>query len=395
MSAKREKSFWLVFLTAYLAYGSIYVARLNFSVASVLLDSAQVLNKAQIGIIGGVFSFIYAIAKVPNGYIGDRLPGRKVIVSGLLIVGMSNFCIGFLTQFWSIAILWGLNAYGQSMLWGPLLRIFSETYGERKFKKITQFLISSVAVGSILGLLIASECAVAFGVSACFFLPGVIALFMAVLVKLCLPEAAGDAKAVKPNIDRIMKEVWGNHKFREIIFPTVAHGIIKDNINVWIAVYLIDTFGINVETITGYIFFVPAFAFVGRFLYPVFYRWLKDEYYVSSMAFGFCIIASVLICMDGISLQGALVCLGAFSALVSVINTHMLSGFPAEFSAGGNLSFVASIMDLLTYGGAGIGSLFFGILIESFGYCSMFKIWGAVSMVSIVILLYSRKRQET
>ena len=102
MSRKRA----LVFVTCYLAYSSIYVARLNFSVASALLESVGTLDKTGIGIIGSIFSFTYAISKVPNGYIGDRIPARKMIAVGLLIAGVSNLVIGFMPQFFSIAILW-------------------------------------------------------------------------------------------------------------------------------------------------------------------------------------------------------------------------------------------------------------------------------------------------
>ena len=36
-----------MFFLAYIAYSSIYVARLNFSVASVLLEADEVVNKTQ------------------------------------------------------------------------------------------------------------------------------------------------------------------------------------------------------------------------------------------------------------------------------------------------------------------------------------------------------------
>ena len=153
--------------------------------------------------------------------------------------------------------------------------------------------------------------------------------------------------------------------------------MIKDNINVWLGVYFIDTFQIDLERVAGYVFIIPVFALLGRMLYPAVYRILKND----SMVSGFSLVA--------------MVCLGVLSAMVAMINTHMLSIFPTMFSAKGSLSFTASVMDLLTYTGAGIGSLIFGMLIQYFGFKSMFLIWGAVSVASFLLLeLFRRCRQQ-
>lgn len=391
MRKRERKLFGLVFWVSYFAYSALYIARLNFSVASALFESMGILDKSQIGIIGSIFAFTFAIAKVPNGFLGDRKSTRKIIVIGLLITSISNLLIGVIPRFWSIAILWGLNAYGQSMLWGPLLRSFSETYTQEQYTRISQFLVSSVAVGSILGLVIATECATLLGAAACFLIPGMISLLMAVLARFFILDVPGHPESEKINLLGAFRNVLSSPKFRKVIFPAVSHGMVKDNINVWLAVYFIDVYGVDVESMVGYIFFIPVFAFAGRMLYPVLYRKFQDAYYVSSTAFAVCAFVSILLCVTRLPMYAALLGLGVISAMISVINTHMLSAFPSEFSDSGSLSFVASVMDLLTYGGAGIGSLVFGVLIQAFGYGSMFAIWGAASAVSIVMVLRARK----
>lgn len=389
MQRGKKLPFEVIFLLGYLAYSSLYIARLNFSIASSLFEAAGILDKAQIGVIGGIFSFSYAISKVPNGYLGDRLNSRSVIVIGLLIASVSNLFIGLYPCFWSIAILWGVNAYGQSMLWGPMLRSFSANYSEEQFRKTSQLLVSSVATGSILGLLLSSKCASLLGASACFLIPSAVTAGMAILIRCFFINAEGKTTSEKLNLKQMLQIVCQDSRFRRIIFPAMSHGIIKDNINIWIAVFFIDRFGVDVEEIAGYIFFIPAFALIGRLMYPLLYRILKNDYYISATSFAVCAFINVLICMKSLPMVGATLCLGMISALVSIINTHMLSTFPSEFSSGENLSFVASLMDLLTYGGAGIGSLCFGFLIQNFGYNSMFLIWGTISGIAALSLLHS------
>lgn len=385
---KEKKPYWLVFWTGYLAYSLVYAARLNFSVASGLMEAENLLTKTQIGMVGSVFSFTYALSKVPNGYLGDRRSSRGMIVGGLCLVGLSNLMIGWNPRFESLVILWGVNACGQSMIWGPLLCTFSGYYGEERLKGTSQFLVSSVAAGSILGLVLASSCSLLWGAAGCFVIPGASAVFMAALAWLILPDVPGQTPK-NVSLWAAVSETAGDDRFRHILIPAMAHGMIKDNINVWLAVYFMNTYGMSGGSVAGCIFFVPFFAFVGRLLYPLLYRRLKSEYRVSACSFLLCVISSAILCKRGLPIWGALLCLGVLSAMVSVINTHMLSAFPADFAAQGRLSFVASMMDLVAYGGAGLGSLLFGILIQYFGYGGMFAVWGLVSGISVFVLLRS------
>lgn len=418
MIEKKNKAM-IVYFIYYLAYSSIYIARMNFSVVSALFESAGTLNKTQVGLIGSIFSFAYAAAKIPGGYIGDRKPAQKVIVFGLLVTALSNLLIGFFPAFYSIAILWGLNAIGQSMLWGPTLRNVNHYFTGEKAKVMCQFLSSSVAVGSILGLLVAGMCSTAFGVAACFFIPGVITMLMALIIRVAVPgwkesaQRAGQKEAKQQGHQGVTASKEGltgakeaqqgskrqsvrsflcDRSFHEMILPAISHGMIKDNVNVWLAVYFVDTFGIDLNAIVYYIFFIPLFGLVGRIIYPIVYKVIKNDYMMSILAFVLCILLLVPLCTPVVTPIVAMLCLGMISAMVSVINIHMLSMFPSRYARSGNVSLAASFMDVLTYGGAGLGSLFFGALIQKLGYISMFLVWVMVSVVSIVCLALARKR---
>lgn len=61
---KAEKNFSFIFTVGFLAYASIYIARLNFAVASAAFESGGLLNKAQIGIIGSMFAIWAAASAV-------------------------------------------------------------------------------------------------------------------------------------------------------------------------------------------------------------------------------------------------------------------------------------------------------------------------------------------
>ena len=69
----------LIFLIVYLAYCSIYVARVNLSVASSVLIDTNVADAAQIGLLGSAFSIIYSLGRLFNGSLSDRQPPWRMI----------------------------------------------------------------------------------------------------------------------------------------------------------------------------------------------------------------------------------------------------------------------------------------------------------------------------
>lgn len=374
----------LVFAVCYLSYTSVYIARLNFSVASVLLNSLQILDKTQIGLIGSIFGVTFALGKLPNGYIGDRIPSERMICIGLVLIGLSNIGIALAPVFWNIALLWAVNAWGQSMLWGPMLRTIAAYFDERHAKSVGAFLVSSVAFGSILGLWIGTAFSSAGSVGECFLVPGAVALAMAIAVWALFRKSSPARKMQKP---MPLRRLFHNREFLMLVAPALCHGMIKDNLTIWLAVYFFDTFRLEISGMFWYILFIPLAGFLGRILFPPIYALFRhNEYKVSICAFIVCLAAILPLIWGGISAAAAMVCLGVISAMISIINTHILTVFPSQFASSGNIASVTGIMDVLTYGGAAVSSLFFGILIEHGGYAGMFVVWAAAALVSLALL---------
>lgn len=384
----KNQSFWLIVCVFYLAYSALYIARLNFSVASVLLEKDQTLTKAQIGMIGCIFSIVYAVVKIPAGFLGDRFSPRLLIASGLLMTAIGNLLIARTARFGGIAVLWGLNACGQALLWGAILRNLTERFGEGRGHMAARYLVTSTAFGSIAGLWLAGLAADAWGVQACFSIPGLFALIMAAVV-LCLPKEKGEGRGVAARQQpwtQGIKELLENPQFRINIFPAVAHGMIKDNINIWMALYFVDTYGIDLKTMAGFVFFIPFMSLIGRLLFPLLCRILKSESRVCVAAFTLCAAFMALLIMRPGSPEYAMLCLGGASAMVGAVNTYLLTS-PTDYVKSGHIALAAGLMDTLTYGGAGIGSLCFGRIVTRLGYNTMFLIWALVSATAAMILI--------
>ena len=382
-----------LFIITYLAYVSIYIARVNLSMASPGLIEGQILDNAELGIMAGLFSVVYAFGRLINGGLSDKCPPWIMISVGLVFSGAANVLCSFFPPFIGMCILWTVNAFAQSMLWSSVLCIVAAIYDEKKAKKMTSYMVTSVATGNIIAILLTTGIIEKFGLAFAFAVPGAITLIMAGFIALNMRniKAPGAKSAQHIPIFRL----FSDKGVRKIIFPAFFHGVIKENITVWMTVYFVAKFGVNLEESAMFVLFIPVVGFVGRMIYPFLFGIFKEkEHTVSNAAFIICTLASALLSLGLGSPVVAAVSMSIIYAAVSVINTSILSIFPLRYSSTGNVASISGVMDLATYGGGGIGSLIYGFVIKGFGYTPMVVSWIVISVISIIILRTLKEKEN-
>ena len=249
-------------------------------------------------------------------------------------------------------------------------------------------MVTSVAMGNILAIIINTFLITKFGVRFAFLIPGAITLILGLAVLIT-------AKEIKLlEIDKAkhisMLSMIKNKQVLSMGVPAVFHGVMKENISLWMAVYIVDKYCVDLSTSSYYILLIPFIGFIGRTVYPGVYRLCKNrENVVSFAGFAVCIVSSILLCIKGINITIAMLSLSAIYAAVSMINTSILSIFPLHFVKTGNVASISGVMDFATYLGTGISSMIFGVLIEGYGYGAMFAIW---ALLCAAALLMQRKK---
>ena len=386
MNRNVSKKSLLIFIICYIAYTAIYTARLNLSVATPVFVELAIADAAQIGILGSVFSIVYAIGRFLNGSLGDRIAPWKLICSGLLLVGIANLLIGTLPPFAGFVVLWGTNAWAQSMLWSSILCIVSALYDKETAKKAVSYMVTSVATGNIVGIVLNTWIVDRFGVSFAFVIPGAITLIMATAVFFSTKHISAPLAEKKAHIS-----IFAMLKNRELLLmsaPAILHGAVKDNISLWMTAYFVETFLIDLSDSTYFVLFIPLLGLIGRTVYPAIYKLCRNnEHIVSTVAFIACAAMTLPLCFGLNSPIIAVICLGAIYALVSVINTSILSIYPIHYTETGNVASVSGLMDLATYGGAGISSWIYGLVIKNMGYIPMFISWTVICIAGIAIMI--------
>ena len=375
-----------IFFIVYLAYTSIYIARINLSVASPGLISEGIIDTVQIGLLGSIFSTVFAVGRLINGGISDRTPPWIMLTAGLCVAGFSNIFIGFFPPFVGILILWLTNAYAQSMLWSSVLCVVSSIYDKEVAKKKTSVMVTSVAMGNILSIIINTYLITCFGTRFAFFVPGILTGVLGVLVLISTKHI----KLSTENSEKKHISMWELIKKKEVytmIIPATLHGVMKDNISLWMAVFIVDKFCVDLTTSSYYILLIPTIGFIGRAIYPVVYKLCKNrENTVSVIGFFISAVAALALCYSDIGIIPAVLCMSIIYAAVSMINTSILSIYPLRFLKTGNVASVSGVMDFATYLGAGVSGVIYGALIKNFGYTPMFVSWLCISLISIILI---------
>jgi len=389
-----KKRSLIIFIAVYIAYTAIYVARLNLSMASPEMKNIGMLNSAQIGLLGSLFSVIYACGRLLNGILSDRIAPWKMICTGLAAAGLSNLAIGFLPPFAGMALFWSTNAFAQSMLWSSVLCVVSSLYDQETAKKRTSIMVTSVATGNIIGILLNLWLIDNFGLRWAFIIPGAITI---VLAGVCLalirtiPAPAQSAARKHINVFSLLI----NREIRTAVMPAFLHGVMKDNITLWMTVFFVERYAIDLNASAWFVLLIPVVGFVGRTIYSGIYKLCgNQEHKVSVYGFVACLVFALVMCVPNVPPVAAMLSLSMIYAATSVINTSFLSIYPIRFVDTGNVASVSGVMDFVTYLGAGVASACYGVVIDGFGYTPMFVSWAVISALGVVLVLRLVKVQQ-
>lgn len=379
-----------LFLVAlcYLSYCSIYIARLNLSVAAPLMIADGVLNTTVYGLMCSVFSVCYACCRLASGYFSDRKRPAWMIGIGLFVAAASNLILGSLPPVSAMLVLWGCNALAQALLWGAILRLLAFILPPEKLSGFSAFMGTSVCTGNILGFLINTFTASHWGYVFAFFVPGFLCLLFSLLI-------LGSAHEIVPPVTSSRSSLLPRElfRFRNILgrlFPAWIHGVMKDNITLWLPLFILTRYRINIESSTWFLVLVPLVGFLARVAYPLVSRVCRNDDLIRCGAFLLCLGASVLLSVLSGSPFSAALLFGLVYAAVSVINTTYLSIYPLRFPTA--IASVSGLMDLLTYLGAAVGSAVYGVVVDRFGFMPMLLSWCALSALAFLCaLLFGRE----
>ena len=422
---QRLKRFqWSTFLAATLGYGMYYVCRLSLNVVKKPIVDEGVFSETELGIIGAVLFFTYAVGKFMNGFLADRSNINRFMSTGLLVTALVNLCLGFVHSFILFAVLWGISGWFQSMGAASCVVGLSRWFTDKKRGSFYGFWSASHNIGEAMTFIIVASIVSALGWRYGFLGAGLVGLIGALVVwrffhdtpqskglpAVNAPEKKKEMDALETEeFNRAQKAVLRNPAIWILALSSAFMYISRYAVNSWGVFYLQAEKGHSTLDASFIISISSVFGIVGTMFSGV----ISDRFFggrrnIPALIFGlmnvfalclFLLVPGVHFWMDALAMIlfglgiGVLIC--------------FLGGLMAVDIAPRNASGAAlGVVGIASYIGAGLQDVMSGVLIEGnkrlvdgvevydFTYINWFWIGAALLSVLLALLVWNARSKE-
>ncbi|WPC42551.1 MFS transporter [Clostridium sp. JS66] len=290
-------------------YGMYYVMRLTLGVVK-----HPMLNEGftpmQLGSIGAAMTIAIAFGKCLNGFLADSCNIKKIVPLGLLGAAVVNFILGFSHNYWVFLALWFINGCFQSMGSAPCIVSLSQWFS--KSKLATYYGVFSIAhyIGEAATYIGSAMLVAAFGWHSAFYIPGVVCIFLAVIMYKCMydrPQAYGlpSANEFEGEMDVAKKEKGKSTKEAQleaiknpyvwiVAISAICLGIARYSIDSWGVVFLQEQKGFSLVAAGGIISICPIMGGVGSFLSGIISdKIFKSRHSITTIVFGIMMLVGI------------------------------------------------------------------------------------------------------
>lgn len=390
-----------ILLLCWCAYAVIYIGRYNLSLAIPAIQDFLGVNKSQIGLLGGLFLWIYGTGQLINGFIGDKVSARMYIFIGLLVTAVANLAFGFSLSLAVMCIIWSINGFFQSMIWGPISKTLTHWVPPEK-KNFAAVLISTSGVGgTLITYLIAGQMLARLNWKWAFWIPSII-IFAYSFIWLAFaknrPEDIGLAsinseisvdKSISCSNNYTLWEVIKKTRLWFVIIACFAQAIVKDGINLWAPTFLLETHKLDIKTTSGFITVIPILSFAGM----IFAGWLNKKFnYQEKTATAVLFIAGVVMIIGFTTLGSrnaiwGVIFLGLSSAMMNGANSLLLGIVPMNFARYNKVSAIAGLLDFASYLISGFAAAITGFVLDLSGWGGILVFWIIATIIGTIALV--------
>lgn len=389
---KKLQSAWKIGSFCIITYIASYVTRNILSVSTPQMITEAFFTKEYTGFLSSVCFIFYAAGQLINGFIGDMVHPKYMIIAGLGFSSLSTFAIPLFENRALHFAAFAVIGFGLSMLRGPLMKIISENTAPSHARMIcTLFCMAGFAGPLIASLLsIFLKWRAVFAVSGSFTVA--IAVYSAVIISRL--EKNGEIKFTPQKTHGIkdMLSVFRLENFVFYMFISSLSEIASSSITFWIPTYTAERLGFSEEaasTIYSIISFSVLFApFITLALYEKVIRdGIKISLIMYSLAtalfIGVRFVSSPII---NISLFLAAK-VSASCAAGTVWNAYIPS-----LAKSGKVSSANGVIDAAGYAMASLANVLFSGFVDKLGWNGIVDMWYIIMALGAAASLSSLQR---
>lgn len=406
---------WATFLSATIGYGLYYVCRLSLNVVKKPIVEEGVFSETELGIIGAVLFFTYAVGKFANGFLADRSNINHFMTTGLLVTALVNLCLGFTNSFILFAILWGISGWFQSMGAASCVVGLSRWFNDKERGSFYGFWSASHNIGEALTFIIVASIVSAWGWRYGFWGAGIVGIVGALIVWKFFkdtPQSKGLPPVNQPKEKRIMTEdetADYNKAQKQVLMMPAIWILALSSAFMYISRYAVNSWGVfYLEAQKGYdtldASFIISIGSVCGIVGTVLSGFISDKLFKGKRNFPALIFGLLNVCALCLFLliPGTNYWLDAAAMIMFGLSIGVLlcflGGLMAVDIAPRNASGAAlGVVGIASYVGAGIQDVMSGILIEGhktivngtevYDFTAINYFWIGAALLSVICAL--------
>ena len=394
---KNTQKAWRIGSFCIATYLASYVTRNILSVSTPEMIKEAFFTKEYTGLLSSICFIFYAAGQLINGFIGDRVHPKYMIIMGLGISSVSTFVIPIFDNRILHFTAFALIGFGLSMLRGPLMKVISENTAATHARMIcTLFSMAGFA-----GPLIASILSIFFKWRAVFTATGVISVIITVLAVAAITtlEKRGEIRFV-PKYDKGIAGILNVFKLEDFIFYMLISAIGEiagSSITFWIPTYTTEHLGFSndaASTIYSVVSFSTLFApFITLLIYEKLIRngiKLALVMYVISAVF---FIAVRFTAAPVLNVSMLIIAKVAAAAASSIVWSAYIPGLARS----GKVSSANGVIDAAGYAMASLANVLFSTFVGRLGWGGIVNMWYIIMLIGAAvsfIKLIMKKKQK-
>ncbi|MEM2875886.1 MAG: MFS transporter [Candidatus Bathyarchaeia archaeon] len=387
-----------VFILSYITYAAYYLTRLNLSVAlpSIAVDLGY--PKLMLGLMGGIFSAVYALGQLINGQLADWFGAKKLVTVGLLLSATVNILFGLTETGTVMVLLWAVNGYAQSTGWPSIVKIVGEWFDEGSRGKVGGLFGTCFLVGSMTALALSGYILTKFNWRAAFFLPSIILFVLVSLFNIVVKEkkSTSEGEGCELTLDCGFRRLILSRKILTIAAAYVLLQFVRSGLNLWAPSYLFEIHGMPLE----YASYAAAMVPLGGIIGSILSGWFSDKFNGSRRI---PVVTAMTLSLGFITLLlhrsvefGLMTCVTLlFLGGLALYGPHVIMStiIPMEYTSHHRASTVAGFIDGLGYIGTTFADPFIGWVVDSRGWGGALTFW-TISAFSATLLTSTLWRSE-
>lgn len=390
---------WRVVVALSIGYIGLYLCRKNLSVAIPLLQTEFHASKEEVGAVASAGTLAYAIGKVVNGAIVDRIGGRIGFIGSLLLVALFGAAGAFSPTLGVLSIVYGLNRFAGAGGWPAMVKLVPSWFGVTRSATVFALMSLSYVLGGVAAVLFARQVVASVGGwRAVMGVPAIALLVITVVTSFWVragnirEDPSSDVSSVEKSRWRDVKDLLKQPRFLLACAVSFDVTLMRESLNVWAVDFLTVAQGKNASVASAALHSV-GFDLAGAvaiIVNGVLYDRVDPRRRGVLMAANLILLAAALFILP-LAGEKSLLLSAALIGLVGLLvygPYSLLSGVIAVETGGHRTAATASgVIDAIGYFAAILAGVALGRLIDIGGYSLGFRALAGITLLATVLAL--------